>query len=975
MNPHQPLEELHGWPILSKNDLVDLGGWDLLKEARNLLESGAVSGLNWKNQTLSGRVGMGKAAKYTRLRLPSLRNAENSCNCRTGQEGFMCQHAIALGLATQLAIAAARERERLEALEEEAEEQARRKQQEQLVPQSIVLSEAKGKPLDWHYLLPPNLERTAPRDAIAVKVIAQIADTPIAPENINRGHAYRLSEEAAASAWLIEQWCKGKLHGLLQLKRDQLRELVEINLNRPVFFWVNRPTASIPWLDDELAGVSLYLREDTPVIAPANDSPKTQPTPADNKAHDKNIGHSAPSSALPPAESSTGIEVDGSPQYLSITLPSRETYLYAEALDLVKQNGFVLEPRNRKWWLRGQNKTLNFLARYQKELTQRFGATFTDNFRKQTHNLVTSDWNISVRKTQEGFQIDAQLATGGADIADIVRSLSVGQSYIERAGKLYLLEPDKLQRIEKAQRALTGDASQTLTPNFSRSLNAAQLRDVEAILEDCGLPFTPPEEWQRRSAALASIGKLEQAPIDNALNDKLRGYQRIGVAWLWHLYNNGLGGILADEMGLGKTIQALALISAIQPAKDEVRALVVCPAGLVENWLRETSKFTPQLRAHAQHGTSRLKNVADFSHYDIIVTSYQTARRDHDLLTKQPFSLILGDEAQHIKNRRSQAAATLRALVGRGRFLLTGTPVENSLDDLRALFDFILPGYLARIPGGNLDRHTRDWYHARHRQQAAPYILRRSKQLVAPELPQKLEQVVYCRMEREQQRLYQEYQVQTEREIMELQLGKASEAKLRMAAFTQLLRLRQICVDPRLVNSNAKPAHSAKLAAFTEILDEALDAGRRMLVFSQFTSALTLIAEQLQTLTIPYLYLDGQTKNRASLSEQFNQDATIPVFLISLKAGGTGLNLTGADMVIHYDPWWNPAIEAQATDRAHRIGQTRQVDSIKLITAGTIEEKVLSLQHEKANLLRDILEASETTNAKIGLKEMLELLA
>jgi SNF2 family DNA or RNA helicase len=336
--------------------------------------------------------------------------------------------------------------------------------------------------------------------------------------------------------------------------------------------------------------------------------------------------------------------------------------------------------------------------------------------------------------------------------------------------------------------------------------------------------------------------------------------------------------------------------------------------------------------------------------------------------------VVIGDEAQHIKNRRTQNARSLARLHTGGRFLLTGTPVENSLDDLVSLFAFLMPGFLGKAPA-TATTEDRQWHQARQAQRAAPYILRRTKKEVAPELPEKIEKTLFCELGTKQTRFYNEVLEKTRRELFQLEMGGAHEGRLRMAALTELLRLRQACVDPRILDEDFAATESSKLGAFEEILDECIDAGSRVLVFSSFVTALKLLAQDLEARGHRFCYLDGQTKDRLAVCDQFNGDPGIPVFLISLKAGGTGLNLTGADTVVHYDPWWNPAAEAQATDRAHRIGQTRTVTSIRLIAANTVEEKVLELQRGKADILRELFDESAAANARVSLDEMKELLA
>jgi len=376
------------------------------------------------------------------------------------------------------------------------------------------------------------------------------------------------------------------------------------------------------------------------------------------------------------------------------------------------------------------------------------------------------------------------------------------------------------------------------------------------------------------------------------------------------------------------------------------------------------------------HGASRLAAEADAAGFDLVITSYGTLARDRELLGGVEFTCVIADEAQHIKNRRSQNATALRSLRATSRFLLTGTPLENSLDDLRSLFEFLLPGYLERVPAG-LRGDERVWFDQRLRAQAAPYILRRTKAAVAPELPPKLEQVIWCELTAAQTARYRDQQQAGERELLAMAADGAAESRLQFAALTQLLRLRQICCDPRLVAPDAPADDSAKLEAFRELLAESIDDGHRMLVFSQFTSLLALLGAELDAAGTTYCYLDGSMPVRARQAEvdRFQNSPDVPVFLISLKAGGTGLNLTGADVVVHFDPWWNPAAEAQATDRAHRIGQTRLVTSYKLIAAGTVEEKVLALQDTKRALLADVFEASDAAAAKLSLGELKTLLS
>ena len=716
--------------------------------------------------------------------------------------------------------------------------------------------------------------------------------------------------------------------------------------------------------------------------------------------------------------------VDGSENFLALTLPSPEHPQYTRALELVKTNGFTLDPSSRKWWLRDRHKTLNFLAAHGDRLRTGFDADFTENFDKHTARLRSAEIIADAHETAGGYALTLGLKAGSADDATLREAIATNRRYLEAGGQVYLIAPAQLEKLATAQRALAGDPTAPVAPRRAQRVSSARVAEAEAIIEELAPGFQPPETWKTRSAALRNLTSLQPAPIAADLDAQLRPYQRLGVAWLWHLHRAELGGILADEMGLGKTLQALALLTAVQtPLKVEspelkeparpafqlrrtpappppfhpptspfnssrrsATSLVVAPASLLENWRRETLRFAPALRVYVHHGDHRLTAAADFAAHDLIITSYGTLTRDQELFTSVELGVVIADEAQHIKNRRSQNAAALRALRARSRFLLTGTPLENSLDDLRSLFEFLLPGYLQKVPAG-LRSDERAWFDQRLRAQTAPYILRRTKLAVAPELPEKIEQIIWCDLTPAQAKLYRDTQESSERQLLDLAAAGASEGRLQFAALTQLLRLRQICCDPRLIQkpadpeispvaAPAKPIPSAKLEAFTELLAEAIDDGHRLLVFSQFTSLLALLREELAAQDIAHCYLDGSMSPSARQAEvdRFQSDASVPIFLLSLKAGGTGLNLTGADTVIHFDPWWNPAAEAQATDRAHRIGQTRTVTSYKLICAGTVEEKVLALQTEKRALLADVFEASDAAAAKLSLADLRDLL-
>jgi SNF2 family DNA or RNA helicase len=684
----------------------------------------------------------------------------------------------------------------------------------------------------------------------------------------------------------------------------------------------------------------------------------------------------------PATPAASPLTVDGSEHFLAFTLPSREHPSYSAVLDLAKRHGFVAEPSNGRWWLRDRHKTLNFLAAHGPRLHGEFGARFTPNFEKNTAALRQAEIVCSATEAGKGFEVTLSLSAGSADEAQVRSALLAGRGYIETGSQIVLVNPGQLGRLAEAQGILAGEASAGVAARRTHRVSAARVAEVESMLVELAPGFQPPATWRARSAALRNLSALVPAPMPPELDAQLRPYQRLGVAWLWHLHRNELGGILADEMGLGKTLEAIGLLCSLRSTPTDAPriSLVACPASLLENWRREAERFAPGLRVFVHHGERRLA-AEGFGAFDLVITSYGTLVRDEELFTSVEFHCVIADEAQHIKNRRSQNARALGALRARGRFLLTGTPVENSLEDLRSLFEFLMPGYLGRIPAGARGS-DRAWYDGRLRAQVAPYILRRTKGAVAPDLPAKLEQILWCEMTPGQAAAYRAAQERAGRDLLELESGGASEARLRLAALTELLRLRQICCDPRLAGAPdpADPAlpyaDSAKLDAFRELLAEAMDDGHRVLVFSQFTSLLALLRAELALQGIAHAYLDGTMPPRARQAEvdRFQASPEIPLFLLSLKAGGTGLNLTGADTVVHFDPWWNPAVEMQATDRAHRIGQTRTVTSYKLIAAGTVEEKVLALQGAKRDLLANVLEASDAAAANLSLADLKGLL-
>lgn len=493
--------------------------------------------------------------------------------------------------------------------------------------------------------------------------------------------------------------------------------------------------------------------------------------------------------------------------------------------------------------------------------------------------------------------------------------------------------------------------------------NAAAL----AGLDDLPTQWIGGEELRALGRRLRDFSGMAHCSPAPGFTATLRPYQQIGLDWLQFLREYGLAGILADDMGLGKTVQTLAHLHLEKASGRADRpSLVVATTSLMANWRDEAAQFSPNLKVLILHGKDRARHFDEIAQADLVLTTYPLLVRDREALAAQDYHLLVMDEAQFIKNPKAQSHQVARSLKARHRLSLTGTPLENHLGELWVQFDFLLPGLL-----GNAKRFTQvfrtpieklgdDEMRVRLGERVRPFLLRRTKEQVLKDLPPRTEMVRWVEIEGGQRDLYESLRVAFDRKLRQV-LIEQGVGRSQIMIFDALLKLRQICCDPRLVKLPAAEAlvkkghaHSAKLATLMEMLDELLDEGRKVLLFSQFTSMLALIELELEKRGIRYSKLTGQTRDRETPISDFQQ-GRVPLFLISLKAGGTGLNLTAADTVIHYDPWWNPAVEEQATARAHRIGQDKPVFVYKLMTQGTVEEKILALQNRKRGLADQLL--------------------
>ena len=468
--------------------------------------------------------------------------------------------------------------------------------------------------------------------------------------------------------------------------------------------------------------------------------------------------------------------------------------------------------------------------------------------------------------------------------------------------------------------------------------------------------------------------------VPASLKNVLRNYQKHGFRWLKTLHSYGFCGILADDMGLGKTLEVLTLLLSEKEEKEKVSALVVCPASLVLNWESEAKRFAPQLKTLALIGSQdeRLNKLSSISDYDLVITSYDILKRDLDEYSSCVFDFLIVDEAQYIKNARTQNAKAVKEIRAKNRLALTGTPIENSLAELWSIFDFLMPGFLfsyshfKKLYEVPIVKEKEETALEDLRKMVAPFILRRLKKDVLKELPEKTETVVYANFDSEQEKIYKANLAEMRAQLIE-SFANDDGAKNHFHILAMLTRLRQLSCDPSLVYENYK-GESAKLSACMELIENSIQSGHKMLVFSQFTSMLDILQGELEKRKIPYYLLEGATKQpeRIRQVEQFNSDTT-PVFLISLKAGGTGLNLTGADVVIHYDPWWNQSATNQASDRAHRIGQKNNVQVFKLIAKNSIEEKIMHLGERKAELADSIIKEGDNLLSAMDKDEILKL--
>lgn len=549
---------------------------------------------------------------------------------------------------------------------------------------------------------------------------------------------------------------------------------------------------------------------------------------------------------------------------------------------------------------------------------------------------------------------------------ELARCLTEGRKYVRLAdGSFARLDPQKVREVLQRQAEIlaTGGGNGGRLPLSQ----AGRIEDLLAQVGRSSVSGDARDVFKK----LKDIDEIKGARKPRNLKAQLRPYQEQGFQWLWFLHEIGSGGVLADDMGLGKTVQTLTLLLAVKsedakdptplPKRKPFKVLIVAPTSVVTNWLREIDKFAPSLRHALWHGAERKERQDELEDADVVVTSYALLRRDEELLKEIPWRYVILDEAQQIKNPMSATARAAKRLNSTRRLALTGTPIENRLSEIWSIFDFVSPGLL-----GPLDKFEERYSRPidagervaaeRLRATIHPFILRRTKAEVARDLPEKIEQDQFCELTGEQAALYAAVLKEVRAQVMG-EVERHGLARSHIQILAGLTRLRQAACDPRLLGLPREfgDDDSGKLVALRDLVQTSIEGGHKVLVFSQFVSMLQIIKRAMDEDGVRYTYLDGSTKDRQTVVETFQSDDGPPVFLISLKAGGSGLNLTAADTVIHFDPWWNPAVEDQATDRAHRIGQTKVVTTYRLIAKGTIEEKILELAEKKRELVGAVL--------------------
>ena len=655
-----------------------------------------------------------------------------------------------------------------------------------------------------------------------------------------------------------------------------------------------------------------------------------------------------------------------------------------EYLDIFVNTGFMLDKENGRLILADEEKIYNFLSEEIGLYMHKFEVLATDTF-KQREIKKPKIGNIGIKLENDLLKID--LSKIDFDIEEI---RSIMQKY-KLKKRYHRLKDGSFLDLEENE---TMDFIGSLLENEDISYKQIQEGEIEIpisrgmyldrLIQNLNTNVEKNDEYKKMVNQISKREIEDKIELPKGLKSELRQYQVTGFKWLKILDNYKFGGILADDMGLGKTIQLLAVIqSYLEEEKNPKPSIVVCPSSLSLNWKNEIDKFAPNIKTLVIHGNAeeRANQIENIEKYNLVITSYDLLKRDIEEYKAKDykFKYIIADEAQYIKNNNTQNAKVIKEIKADTKFALTGTPIENSLSELWSIFDFIMPGYLysyrkfKEIYEVPIVKDNDEWVLKKLKMLIEPFILRRTKQEVLTELPDKTISVLNNEMQDEQLKIYTSYMANAKREVSQ-ELKENGFEKSQMKILALLMRLRQICCHPSLFLSNYT-GESSKLNQCIEVIKDAVLSGHKILLFSSYSSMLEIIGEELKKENIKHFKLTGQTKvgDRLKLVEEFNSNDEIKVFLISLKAGGTGLNLIGADMVIHYDPWWNLSAENQATDRTYRIGQKKNVQVYKLITKDSIEERIYELQEKKAQLAKSMLSTETTFINKLSREDIMSL--
>ena len=954
--------------------LADAGGWQAMKEARALYDMDRVLEATWEPPMLQGRVRAGELEYRAGLKILSKSNVENLCTCRDSrQRGMICAHSLAVGLAALKPRPVAKPV--AAPMPATTEKSA-----------ALIFAE-EGELLELAIVFGPNLAAAWEKNSVTVIVEAIVGGKRGLLSAVDRKKLYRATTLDQRLIGQIVAASGGELPGMLMLPRVMFGALLGALAGHPrVTIGRGAPLeiASAPVPRSASLGSNSYLLEEAHECWMVNGNHWAPLVP---KPTEKASSVSDRITLTQPGEAPAFfLKIEGSLNHLAAELEARigdrSTTLSdpgvraghpAEqaAIQRILDAGFSAPNREGQFVLKGEPRILAFFATELPRLQKLWKVTIGERFTHVTRDVERVAPRFEVKSSGETwFDLSVNLETPSGErfaAADIQRMLQSGQRSIRlKNQKLAIFDTALLDDFREVLRDC--DPAQR-EPGLYR-IDAKHAGYLAEFANEQGTLTGTPPRWSAWSAGGGGTGAADVEFGD--LDGVLRTYQKTGVNWLNQLVHNDWSGLLADEMGLGKTVQMLALLRTLRG-----KHLVVCPSSLVFNWQREAERFAPELKVIPVLGPDRATTLRQPA--DLYITSYPLLRRDGDLYRDIDFETVVLDEAQHIKNPDSQNSQAALSLKSRHRFAMTGTPIENSIRDIWSLMNFLMPGYLGKRDDFK-ERYQREIEtepggpaHRRLIKRLRPFILRRTKRDVLTELPDKIEQVVYCELSTNQRALYSQLAGATRRQLSEL-VGAKDQNRARMTMLTALLRLRQACCDERLLQPEDEPEEpSGKVEMLMELIEESLDGGHRVLVFSQFATMLRLLQDALGAAAIETCHLDGQTKNREREVDRF-QAGDAPVFLISLKAGGTGLNLTAADTVIHFDPWWNPAVEAQATDRAHRIGQKRVVTSYKLIARDTVEEKILALQQRKKAVIAASLENEEPLMEALSLEDIRELL-